>query len=454
MGEKPKKILFISYHYPPSTAIGGMRIYGNSKYLARFGWAIYILTVKNKHIQEFDYERGSDDRRIEVHRVFNMPKISTILLNAIKKIKSNKKLDESGKGNGSEINNSGKLIIQNDEQVIDKIKRILDSFLLLPDENRNWIIPAVLRAASVIQKNNIEVLFTTAPPFSSSLIGLLLKKMFNIKWIADFRDPWIKPFNKILYPTCQLSVAIENFLENAVIRNADLVVTTTPILNKEYKKIFIKEKENKFIYLPNGYDKEFYDNVINEKKYKQFTISYTGTLYYGRSPEPIFKALKLIREKNENIFSMIKFKLVGDCTYSDGIKTIDLVNKYSLEDVVAVDPNVSFSESIEINKKSHMGLVLAPDQKYQIPAKIYDLIGTKTTVLAITGEGATKELVEKYGIGKCFEGHEIHNIARFITEEMKTKNTLKINWSEVSNIFEKSNIIKKLSTELEGIYNS
>ena len=151
---------------------------------------------------------------------------------------------------------------------------------------------------------------------------------------------------------------------------------------------------------------------------------------------------------------MIKFKLVGDCTYSDGIKTIDLVNKYSLEDVVTVDTNVSFSKSIEINKKSHIGLVLAPDQMYQIPAKIYDLIGTKTTVLAITGEGATKKLVEKYGIGKCFEGHEIHNIARFITEEMKTKNTLKINWSEVSNIFEKSNIIKKLSTELECFYNS
>ena len=200
---KSKKLLFISYHYPPSAAIGGMRIYGNSKYLARFGWTIYILTVKNKHIQEFDYERGNDDRRIEVHRVLNLPKISTILLNAIKKIKSNKKLDESGKGNGSEIKNSSKLIIQNDEQVIDKIKRILDSFLLLPDENRNWIIPAVLRAASVIQKNNIEVLFTTAPPFSSHLVGLLLKKMFNIKWIADFRDPWIKPFNKILYPTCQ-----------------------------------------------------------------------------------------------------------------------------------------------------------------------------------------------------------------------------------------------------------
>ena len=99
MGKMLKKILFISYHYPPSAAIGGMRIYGNSKYLARLGWAIYILTVKKKHIQEFDYERCNDDRRIEVHRVTNLPKISTILLNAIKKIKSNNKLDAGGKRN-------------------------------------------------------------------------------------------------------------------------------------------------------------------------------------------------------------------------------------------------------------------------------------------------------------------------------------------------------------------
>ena len=448
MGKMQKKIFFISYHYPPSAAIGGMRIYGNSKYLARLGWAIYILTVKNKHIQEFDYERGSDDRRIEVHRVLNLPKISTILLSAIKKIKSIKKLDESEKGNGSEINNSGKLKIQNDELVIDKIKRILDSFLLFPDEHRNWIVPAVFRAASVIQKNNIEVIFTTAPPFSSHLVGLLLKKMFNIKWIVDFRDPWIKPFNKILYPTCQASVAIENFLENTVIRCSDLVVTTTSLLNEEYKKNFKHEKRNKFLFLTNGYDADLY-NHINVKREKTFTISYTGTLYYGRSPEPVLKALTLI--KNENKKRLLKLRLIGNCEFTNGLRTIDIVKKYGLENEVTIEKPVNYKKSIEILKKSHLGLVLAPNQKYQIPAKIYDAIGAKTKVLAIAGEGATKDLVDEYRIGKCFDSEDIVGIKKFIIKEMEKQATATNTWEKDIGLLEQNNISKNLSEKIQKI---
>ena len=338
-------------------------------------------------------------------------------------------------------------MMQNDESVIHKIKRILDSFLLLPDEKRNWIIPAVLRAASVIQKNNIEVIFTTAPPFSSHLIGLLLKNMFNVKWIVDFRDPWIKPFNKILYPTCKASVAIESLLENAVIRYSDLVVTTTPLLNKEYKKIFKNEKQDKFLFLTNGYDTDLY-NHINVKREKTFTISYTGTLYYGRSPEPVLKALKLI--KNENKKRKLKLRLIGNCEFTNGVKTIDLIKKYGLENEVTIEKPVNYKKSIEILKKSHLGLVLAPNQKYQIPAKIYDSIGAKTKVLAITGEGATKDLVNEYSIGKCFDSEDVIGIKTFIINEMEKQTSTNTREYDFG-LFEQKNISENLSDKIQKI---
>lgn len=321
--------------------------------------------------------------------------------------------------------------------------------MLLPDENRNWIIPAVLRAASVIQKNNIEVIFTTAPPFSSHLIGLLLKNMFNVKWIVDFRDPWIKPFNKLLYPTCKVSVAIESLLENVVIRNSDLVVTTTPLLNKVYKKIFKNEKQDKFLFLTNGYDTDLYNHInqIKVKREKTFTISYAGTLYYGRSPEPVLKALKLI--KNENKKRKFKLRLIGNCEFTNGVKTIDLIKKYGLKNEVSIEKPVIYKKSIEILKKSHLGLVLAPDQKYQIPAKIYDSIGAKTKVLAITGEGATKNLVNEYSIGKCFDSEDVIGIKTFIINEMEKQKSINNAREYDSGIFEQKNISENLSDKIQ-----
>ena len=118
---------------------------------------------------------------------------------------------------------------------------------------------------------------------------------------------------------------------------------------------------------------------------------------------------------------------------------------------MTIEKPVNYRNSIEILKKSHLGLVLAPNQKYQIPAKIYDSIGAQTKVLAIAGEGATRDLVNEYSIGKCFDSEDIVGIKKFIINEMEKQETATNTWEKDIGIFEQNNISKNLSEKIQKI---
>ena len=95
------------------------------------------------------------------------------------------------------VNNNSKNLslhkktVQLNENANKKLNKIINSFLLLPDENRNWIIPALYKAVKLIKEKKINIVLTTCPPYSVHIIGLILKYIFDIKWIADYRDAWI-----------------------------------------------------------------------------------------------------------------------------------------------------------------------------------------------------------------------------------------------------------------------
>ena len=236
MNLKRKNILFISYHFPPSSAVGGMRIYYFAKYLKKLKWDISVLTLHDNFITDFDYERAAKNGRIKIVKTKKIPKLTNTIIKLAKYLKSKIKAEgknifvihkeKSGKRENVSMNDNFKK----------KILRNIDSFILLPDENRNWIIPALLKGCREIEKDNINLVFTSCPPYSSHLIGLLLKTLYDIVWVADFRDPWVKPFNKHLYPVSKGSLLIEGILEKYVIKNADLVITTTSKLNNEFSR--------------------------------------------------------------------------------------------------------------------------------------------------------------------------------------------------------------------------
>ena len=442
---KIKKILLISYHFPPSPAVGGLRIANFAKYLSLFGWNTYVLTIMDHYLREADRERFKDVEMADIFKTKQLPSIRGTYL-GFKKIYYRVLKRQSvslGESENHYVGPNSKIIGK--ENIYQKLKRYLISFITRPDLETNWILPAMFKAVREIRQKKIGYILTSCPPYSVHIIGLLVKRITGVKWIADFRDPWMTTVPRGLYVTCSLIDKIEYWLERKVIEHADAVLTNTEALCHAFKSLYKKQSVNKFLYIPNGYDPEVFSQFEELKKYKKFTLTYTGSFYLSRTPEPIFTSLReLIKEGLLNAED-IRVILVGNCQHVNGCPTSQIITAYGLGQTVHVLGLVSYHKAIKIIKKSHLALLLAENQPFQIPAKVYDYMGAGTKILAVADKGATSDLIISTKIGEVFRPSDVEGIKKYIYECFRNEKSglLETN-SEIFSKFDIRVILKDL----------
>src|SRR5207253_3546316 len=122
------------------------------------------------------------------------------------------------------------------ERLPKRLSRYVLSFLVLPDHQRGWIVPAIFAAIRNMRRRGIGWMMTSCPPYSVHVVGLAVSTLTRRKWIVDFRDPWMTTGTKRLYPTSALSLKIEKWLERKVIERADLVVFNVERLRDAYRE--------------------------------------------------------------------------------------------------------------------------------------------------------------------------------------------------------------------------
>ena len=447
-----KKILLISYHFPPSAEVGGLRIANFARMLPRFGWDPYVLTVKDRYLQAVDPDKLNCVGQAKIFKAGQTPTLSQAYL-ACKKavwpltrklaapagIASRNRANPVGPGRGTEA-------------LSRRLRRYVLSFLTLPDGQRSWLFPAVIEAVHIIRREKIGCILTSCPPYSAHLVGLLVKWITGVRWIADFRDPWMTTGSKSLYSTCSASLGIERWMERTVVRSADRVVANTEMLCEGFKRAYASIPTERFICITNGFDREFFSSFAHLQKEKIFTITYTGTLYFGRTPEPIFQAVHELARQGSVEQRRIRVRLVGQCRSVQGRPIDEMIERYRLGDVVEVLEPVSYNQAIKMIKQSHLALLLAPNQPYQIPAKVYDYMGVGTRVLALAKEGATANLVRNAGIGAVFDPSDIAGIKGFIGQSLEECGTSGC-WlkPEAVNQFDLYAISRRLADELDRL---
>lgn len=440
-----KRILLISYHFPPSQAVGGLRIYNLAKHLPKFGWDVEVLTIKSKYLKYKDHSRLKDISDVKIHKSRILPTMVDFYLKMKSYYYSFKQfklisLEDLQK------NYTPDPIRKNKKGAWELGKEfVISVFLSLPDNERGWIIPATLRGLRLLKKKRFDFILTTCPPYSVHLIGLILNKVTGVPWVADFRDPWSKGSHKKLYLTTNTSKFIEEKLENLVLNRADLLLTTTKNLCDLFEEFLRNKigvnKTNKCRYQNNGYDETFISNILIDGKFEKFTITYTGSLYFGRTPEPVFKAVSQLIGNDDINSDQIAIKLIGNCDKVENKPIKPIIQQYKLQNIVELSEPVPYAKSIEIVKKSHLALLLAPDQPLQIPAKAFDYIGAGTPILTITQQGATFDLIQSAGLGGAFHPDDTEGIKRFILESMN-------GISQENNIISKENMDKFTSRSL------
>ncbi len=408
------KILFISYHFPPDSAVGAIRPAKFVKYLSSMGWQLRVLALKEDQIPLVDYGRVKEVAHVPVTRTAQWPTILEIALRIRKRSLSllGLKKEKAGPSEPGPENTSP----SGSSSGIKTLKRFLNSILEIPDKEIGWLLPAVWRGYRLIRSEDISIIVTSSPPRTVALAGLFLSWLTGKPLLTDLRDPWFSPYGIDADRQSWLSDRIQLWLEMKIIQRSHYVITTTDTYSQFLKAFYPEIADNRFQMISNGYDSEDFKQFDSIRPGKKFTFSYLGSFYMSRTPKYFLAALAAFMKENNIAKSEIEVNFVGDVHSTEDESVPKMIESYNLTDCVNLRGPVPYEESLLQMKASHVLLLFAPSQYHNIPAKTFEYIASRRRILCFSGAGATADLVKKTGAGIVVRDGDVQAIKGAIQE--------------------------------------
>ncbi|MBP7507638.1 MAG: glycosyltransferase family 4 protein [Prolixibacteraceae bacterium] len=406
-----KKVLIITYYWPPSGGAGVQRWLKFSKYLPEFGWKPVILTVDPNFSS---YPQIDETLQKEVNSEMLVFRTKSREFYSMYRSISGNNIPYGGFSN------------DNKKSPVQKLAKIVRGNLFIPDPRRGWIKFAFKKAKELIKTYDIDTVITTSPPHSTQLIGLKLKKKLNIRWIADLRDPWTDIYYYNQFKHTKLALAVDRCYERNVITAADMLIT----VSEDLKRIFsTKDKNNrpeKIHVIQNGFDEEDFKTEVKPEAGKKI-ITYTGTISENYDIEGFVNA---VNKLEKSIRDKIKIQFIGN------------VSEIIREKIQRTETEVEFigyiphNEAIENMLKSSMLLLIIPNvenNKGIVTGKFFEYLASGKPVLAIGPKGGDLEtIIAETNCGKLFNYTEENEISVFITDYLMENKTLDTKGSNYS----------------------
>ncbi len=297
-----KRVLIITYYWPPTGGSGVQRWLKMSKYLPSLGWQPVIYTPSNPERAMTDDTLLNDvspEAEILTHKIIEPYALFKAFLG--------KKNKETGTGSVNPINGAANKSIKM------KISLWIRANLFIPDPRITWYRPSVKYLTKYLKKHPVDAIVTTGPPQSMHLIGRELHRRTGIKWIADFRDPWTRIFYFKHLPLTKISYKKHLRLEKSVLMEADKVVTVTAPIADELQEIIRNAggQADKVLMIPNGYDDADYAEKVPQDE--PFTILHTGLFDTNGNPLKLWKVLRCLCDRYPQFNSFMRLELIGKC---------------------------------------------------------------------------------------------------------------------------------------------
>ncbi len=358
-----QKVLVITYYWPPAGGPGVQRWLKFVKYLRDFEIEPIVYIPENPNYPITDLSLKKD-----------VPKGLKIYSHPIKEPSRLIQLFASTK---SKRISSG--IIKNKNQsFLEKIMLWARGNLFIPDARKFWINPSVNYLSKVIEDESITKIITTGPPHSVHLIGQQLKKQNNLKWIADFRDPWTTIGYHEKLNLSSHARKKHKKLESEVLNQADAILVTSKATKREFGMLTKKPIHC----ITNGFDGRYSNEVDLDEK---FTIAHIGSLLSGRNPSNLWAVLKDLVRENEAFKEAFELKLVGVVSKD----VFDNIKGHGLERYIKTIDYLSHQEAVKIQRQSQLLLLIeidAEETKEIVPGKIFEYFAAKRPILAIGPE--------------------------------------------------------------------
>ena len=390
-----KKVLIITYYWPPAGGPGVQRWLKFVKYLKDFGIdpVVYVPENPSYPIIDKSFEKEVPEG-IQVIRkkIFEPYSIAGIF--------SKKETETISSG-----------IIQKEENqsALQKAMLYIRGNYFIPDARKFWIKPSVKFLKREVENGNYHAIITTGPPHSLHLIGLKLKEALNIKWIADFRDPWTQIGYHDKLKLSENSRMKHEELEHQVLSAADHIITTSFSTKKEFES----KTSKPVTVITNGYDIEL---EPEDSKNKYFEIAHIGSLLSGRNPENLWRALKQLSQESQEFKRKFRLRLAGKVS-EEVLKSIKI---HQLQDYLVNEGYVSHEKAIQIQREASVLALIeidAEETKGIIPGKLFEYLAAKKPILAVGPMNWDAErIIKNTNAGEVFSYADTFEMSNYIKE--------------------------------------
>jgi len=367
-----RRLLVITYHFPPDGAIGGQRWAGLSKYLARLGWEVHVITAS-----------AGDPKHCTpgVHR--HVRRRRRTLNDAYKTAASRLRQTSTG---------DSQVVPPNPDQPrpfsllrpIAVARRILGSSMYLPDHGRGWVGRATGAARALLRERKFDVVITSGPPHSAHFAGMFATVGRDAQFWIDMRDPW--SLTHVMNAPNDWFVRAERFLlrrlERLVLPRAAKVIVNT----REFASALrVAEPELDVSCFPNGIDLEEVP-PRDVSAVEQGSIAYVGTLYAGRNLSSVCAAMRGLLSDRPEAAATLRLNVAGPMEAPHRRQMEDDIAAAGLTSIVNIHGVLPRAKALELLSHSHLALVLAQDQPMCVPAKLYESVGLGIPTLVIAEE--------------------------------------------------------------------
>lgn len=386
-----KKVLIITYYFPPAGGPGVQRWLKFVKYLPEFDIQPVVYVPENPTYPIIDEELVKDisnNATIIKRKIFEPYGLASIFSK-----------------NKTKTISSGIIASQRRQTSMDKFLLWIRGNLFIPDARIFWVRPSVRFLEKYIKTHAIDTIITSGPPHSMHLIGLHLKEKLTVTWIADFRDPWTTiGYHKAL----KLSAYAENEhqnLEHQVLNTADKIIVTSKNTKLEFEEITDKP----ITVITNGYDTVENSEIQPDNK---FSVAHIGSFLSGRNPVILWQTISELVKENAEFAKYFELKLIG--TVSPEI--LEMIHAYNLDDYLNLIGYVSHTEALEHQKKAQVLLLIeinSFDTISIIPGKLFEYMVSGRPIIAIGPRGSDfAEIISDTNTGVFFDYDEKDNLKK------------------------------------------
>ena len=389
-----KRVLIITYYWPPSGGSGVQRWVKFTKYLPSEGWQPVIYTPENPDL-------SATDKTLEAEIP---PEAEIVRRHITEPYAFYRKLMGKNSSASKEVNP----IHGGAKSWKQKLSLFVRGNFFIPDPRVLWVDPSVRFLKKYLKNHPVDAIVTTGPPHSMHLIGLHLSRATGLPWLADFRDAWTKIFYYKHLGLNKWADRKQHELEKSVLENADIVVSVSPCEQSDFQQM----TSNKVRLMTNGFDPEDYKGFIEDDGF--FNVTLTGLFASDGNPEVLWSVLADKCKEDEEFRRLLRIRLVGKTDK----EILDSIVKAGLKDnlnYLGYQPHeVAVQEQ---RKASFLLLCLRREPEYAsaIPGKMFEYLASRRPILGIgQTDSIMAKMVRDNSSGVVYDWNDRKNIATWV----------------------------------------